>query len=157
MKTMMKMKTMASSSKTTHDANGRLGDNTTDKKKINITIKNTHNNLDELSDGLDSGPDPLSVWVFGSTAPTDAPTAAQPGACNGYTFKKCSSQSRCFGRPPGGWSSSSLRRDHTLHVAERVPKVFAESASLVTAPAAPGVQGNRHMMSRAAGIKLGRT
>jgi hypothetical protein len=57
-----------------------LGDNTTVKKKINTTIKNTHDDLDELSDGLDVGPDPLSVWVFGSTAPTDAPTAAQPGA-----------------------------------------------------------------------------
>ncbi len=87
MKMMMKTKTMASSSKTTHNANGRLGDNTTDKKKINMTIKNTHNDLDELSDGLDLSPDRLSVWVFGSTAPTDAPTAAQPGACNGTPLK----------------------------------------------------------------------
>ena len=36
-------------------------------------------------------------------------------------------------------------------------KDLAEDESLVTAPAAPGVQGNRHMMSRAVGIKLGRT
>ncbi len=34
---------------------------------------------------------------------------------------------------------------------------LTEDASLVTAPAALGVQGNRHMMSRASGIKLGRT
>ena len=72
--------------KSTGRVNGRFGDNTTVKKKINITIKNTHNNLDKQSDGLDVGPDPLSVWVFGSTAPPYALTAALPGACNGYTF-----------------------------------------------------------------------
>ena len=124
-------------------------------KKINITIKNTLDDLDKQSNGLDVGPDPLSVWVFRSTAPLYAPTAAQLGACNGYTLKKCSSQRKYFGRPLGGWSSSSSRRNHTLHVAERVPKVSQKARASVTALAAPGMQGKRHMMSQTAGIKLG--
>ncbi len=123
-------------------------------KKINITIKYTHNNLDEQSDGLDVGPDPLSVWVFRSTAPPYAPAAAQPRACNGYTLKKCSSQRKYFGRPLGGWNSSSSGRNHTLHVAKRVPKVSRKARASVTALAALGVQGKRHMMSQMAGIKL---
>jgi hypothetical protein len=27
-------------------------------------------------------------WVFGSTAPVDAPTVEHPGLCLGYTFMK---------------------------------------------------------------------
>ena len=123
-------------------------------KKINITIKNTHNNLDEQSDGLDVGPDPLSVWVFRSTAQPYTPTAAQPRACNGYTLKKCSSRRKYFGRPLGGWSSSSSRMNHTLHVAERVPKESRKARASVTALVAPGMQGKHHMMSQMAGIKL---
>jgi hypothetical protein len=115
-------------------------------KKINITIKNTLDDLDKQSNGLDVGPDPLSEWVFRLTA--------LPGACNGYTLKKCSSRRKYFRLPLGGWSSSSSRRNHTLHIAERVPKVSRKARASVTALVAPGVQGKRYMMSQTAGIKL---
>ncbi len=47
-----------------------------------------------------------------------------------------------------------MRRNHTLHVVERVPKVSRKVRTLVTALVAWGVQGKCHMMSQTVGIKL---